>query len=75
MNKNGIKKLADNPHYSMSDSELEELANILAEEAEEQKAEERKETPKINKNRVKKSYVKLDKTPALKEVDEDDASE
>ena len=75
MNKNGIKKLADNPHYSMSDAELEELANILAEEAEEQKAEEVREVPKVNKNRVKKSFVKLEKTPALTEADEDDTAE
>lgn len=71
MNKN-VKKLADNPHYSMSDKEIEELANVLAAEAEEEKKQERKApVVKLNKNRVKKDFVKLEKTPALEEGDED----
>lgn len=73
MNKN-IKKLADNPHYTMSEEELEALANMLAEEAEAESKQERTAL-KINKNRVHKTFVKLEKTPALEEVDDDGNSE
>lgn len=76
MNKNTVKRLADNPHYSMNEQELEALAELLREEAEaEKKAETKKPAPevKLNKNRVKKDFVKLEKSSALKEVDEDES--
>lgn len=75
MNKNTIKKLADNPYYSMNEQELEALAELLREEAEVEKKEEKK-APKvqINKNRVKKDFVKIEKTPAIEEVDEDESA-
>jgi len=76
MNKNTVKRLADNPHYSMNEHELEALAEMLREEAEaEKKAETKKPAPevKLNKNRVKKDFVKLEKSSALKEVDEDES--
>lgn len=70
MNKNTIKKLADNPHYSMNEKELEALANLLREEAEAQKDEGKDQKVKyINKNRVEKTKVELDKTPILEEED------
>lgn len=78
MNKNAIKKLADNPHYSMSEAELNKLTQILAEEAEEAKEEE-KEYPvlkpeiQLNKNRVKKTFVKINKSKAIKETDNVDS--
>lgn len=72
MNKNTIKKLADNPHYAMNDKELEALANMLREEAEAQKDEGQDQKVKyVNKNRVHKTKVKLDKTPILEEEDND----
>lgn len=74
MNKNTVKKLADNPHYSMNEKELDALAQMLREEAENEKKEEsKKPVIKLNKNRVKKDFVKLEKTPALDEVDEDES--
>lgn len=69
MNKNTVKKLSHNPHYTMSEKELEALADMLADEAKSEKKQERA-VPKINKNRVKKTFVKLDKVPALEEVDD-----
>lgn len=74
MNKNTVKRLADNPHYSMNEKELDALAQMLREEAENEKKEEsKKPVIKLNKNRVKKDFVKLEKTPALDEVDEDES--
>lgn len=73
MNKNTVKKLADNPYYSMNDKELEALSELLHEEAEVEKREESKISKiKINKNKVKKNFVKLEKTPAIEEVDENE---
>ena len=74
MNKNTVKRLADNPHYAMNDKELEALAQMLREEAESEKSEEVKETPtvkKVNKNRVNKIKPSLTKTPVLKEESDD----
>ena len=74
MNKNTVKRLADNPHYAMNDKELEALAQMLREEAESEKSEEVKETPtvkKVNKNRVNKTKPSLTKTPVLKEESDD----
>lgn len=70
MNKNSVKKLADNPHYSMSEAELEALAQLLAEEAEQEKKQEKEPKVTLNKNRVKKDFVKLEKVPALEEDDD-----
>lgn len=77
MNKNTVKKLADNPHYTMNEKELDELASMLREEAENEKKQERKKAPKVklNKNRVKKDFVKLEKVPALEEEDTNVSSE
>ena len=75
MNKNTVKRLADNPHYSMSEKELDALAQMLREEAEvEKKEESKKPVIKLNKNRVKKDFVKLEKSSALDEVDEDESA-
>jgi hypothetical protein len=75
MDKNRVKRLADNPYYSMNDKELEQLAEMLREEAKSAKEEETKEetkTPrrKVNKNRVMKTTPKLDKTPGLEEQED-----
>jgi len=75
MDKNRVKKLADNPYYSMNDKELEQLAQMLREEAESERAEEtKKETKKprkgINKNRVTKTIPTVKKTPVLEEQDD-----
>lgn len=71
MDKNRVKRLADNPHYAMNDKELEQLAELLREEAKSEKEEETKkstkELRKINKNRVTKTVPKLDKAPRLQE--------
>ena len=67
MNGNTLKKLADNPHYAMSDNELEALANLLREEAENAKADETPTVRKVNKNRVSKVKPSLTKTPTLQE--------
>lgn len=75
MNKNTVKRLADNPHYSMNEKELDALAQMLREEAEvEKKEESKKPVIKLNKNRVKKDFVKLEKSSALDEVDEDESA-
>lgn len=68
MNKN-VKKLADNPHYTMSDEELDALANLLREEARDAADDEKPIILGIDKGRVKKSYGKLDKTRGLEEDD------
>lgn len=78
MNKNTVKKLAENPHYTMNDKELDALAQLLREEAEVQKDDEKKETHSkryINKNRVNKTVPKLDKNPDVEEGDYDVDSE
>ena len=75
MNKNTVKRLAENPHYSMNEKELDALAQMLREEAEvEKKEESKKPVIKLNKNRVKKDFVKLEKSSALDEVDEDESA-
>lgn len=71
MNKNTIDKLANNPHYVMSNDEIERMAELLKYEADAQKEDERISIPetaqgftvpeKINKNRVKKNMAKIDK--------------
>jgi len=68
MNKN-VKKLADNPHYTMSDEELDELAKLLREEARNAEDDEKPIILGIDKGRVNKTYGKLDKTRGLKEYD------
>lgn len=76
MNKNTVKKLADNPYYSMNDVELKALAKMLREEAQSAKEEEteksdkKKTERKVNKNRVHKTTTKIEKTPGLKEQDD-----
>ena len=67
MNKNTVKKLADNPYYAMNDKELEALAKLLQEEAEVAKADETPRVRKVNKNRVTKTTPTLTKTPTLQE--------
>lgn len=87
MNKNTINKLAQNPHYSMNEDELEQLANLLREEAEQEAQEtqermsaeefaemqsvEEKPVKKVNKNRVKKQRTQVKKTGGLEETDGD----
>ena len=77
MDKNRVRRLAENPYYSMNDKELEQLAQMLREEAESERAEEAKketETEKprkgINKNRVTKTIPTVEKTPVLEEQDD-----
>lgn len=72
MDKNRVKRLADNPYYSMNDSELEELAKLLREEAELEKKEvaPKKTIKRVNKNRVVKTTPTLDKTPGIREQDD-----
>lgn len=78
-NKNNVKQLAENPHYTMSEKELAALEELLREEAASEKAQEQEATEKkpakkvskviINKNRVKKDFVQFDKKPAIEEED------
>ena len=67
MNKNTVKKLADNPYYTMNDKELESLANLLREEAERAREDEVFAAKKINKNRVVKTVPVIAKTSGLEE--------
>lgn len=68
MNKN-VKKLADNPHYTMSDEELDELAKLLREEARAAEDDEKPIILGVDKGRVNKTHGKLNKTRGLKEYD------
>lgn len=68
MNKN-VKKLADNPHYTMSDEELDELAELLRDEARNAEDDEKPIILGVNKGRVKKTYGVLNKTKGLEEDD------
>lgn len=71
MNKNTVKRLADNPHYAMNEKELEALAKLLHDEAEAEKKEETPKVKKIEKNRVHKTKPSLTKTPVLQEESDD----
>ena len=73
MNKNTVKKLADNPYYTMNDKELESLANLLHEEAERAKEDEIFAQRKVNKNRVLKTKPTIARTSGLEEQDDVDA--
>lgn len=65
---NRIKKLADNPYYAMSDTELQELSDLLKAEAQAAAEEEKQEVPlHVNKNRVSKHKNVLKKTVGLQE--------
>lgn len=70
-NKNAIKKLANNPHYTMNSEELKALTNLLREEAEAAKEEEQEKVviKKVNKNRVHTTKTTLDKAKGLEEDD------
>ena len=67
MDKNRVRRLADNPHYAMNDKELEALANLLREEAEAQKSDDTPKVKKVNKNRITKTKPSLTKAPVLEE--------
>lgn len=69
MNKNTVKRLADNPHYTMSDDELDELAQLLREEARDSEDDEKPIVLGIDKGRVNKTYGKINKTRGLEEDD------
>lgn len=70
MNKNTVKKLASNPHYVMGQAELDALAKLLDEEAEEAKRDETEFVVRgVEKNRVAKTFVTPDKTTGLEEQD------
>lgn len=66
---NRVKKLADNPYYAMSDKDLEELADLLKEEAR-MAAEEENERMipvAVTKNRVAKNKNVVKKVTGLEE--------
>lgn len=80
MNKNTLNKLANNHHYTMSDAQIESMAQMLKEEGESQRYEEKLFIPqgqgftepqqkpkKVNKNRVKKITGKIEKNLVLGE--------
>ena len=69
MDKNSIKRLAENPHYTMNDRELQELAQLLQDEAIKNREEEGAFTEQvIEKNRVPKQKTLVKKTTGLKEA-------
>lgn len=70
MNKNTVKKLAENPHYSMNEKELDALSQLLREEADNEIIEEEKVFRRVNKNRVKANHDKLDKENGIEEEDD-----